>query len=147
MKLKYIWCDLNDQSLKKEFCSQIESFGGPTNIPIILINGIYIGGINDLQDLVDEGWLNPILEKCNIFSNLIVQNTKTSVYNVKLQENPLMIIFASSVGRNTCFSKIEWKEARNTLKVTTRAIKTIQSINTLIRFDPFQTAVRGHPCQ
>ena len=69
MKIKYIWCDLNDQSNKREYCQQIEEFGGPPNIPIILINGIYIGGINELQDLVDEGWLNPILDKCNYYSN------------------------------------------------------------------------------
>lgn len=49
LKLKYQWRDLyNDQQTKKKFMEQIDQFGGVENIPIILINDIYIGGINEL---------------------------------------------------------------------------------------------------
>jgi glutaredoxin len=67
MKLRYKWFDLNKSEQKtEELMKEIEPYGGPRNIPIVLINGYYIGGIKEFQDLVDEGWLIPILEKCNL---------------------------------------------------------------------------------
>lgn len=51
MKVRYKWFDLNDDLLKlsnPEIFKEIEPYGGPKNIPIVIINGHYIGGIYEL---------------------------------------------------------------------------------------------------
>lgn len=49
MKLRYKWFDLNDPDVKTpETLKEIEQYGGVRNIPIVIINGNYIGGIQEL---------------------------------------------------------------------------------------------------
>ena len=48
MKLRYKWFDLNkSENNLQEFQREIEPYGGVKNIPIVVINGHYIGGIRE----------------------------------------------------------------------------------------------------
>jgi len=49
MKLKYKWLDLNDPKVAtQETLNELKKYGGSNNLPIILINGNYIGGMSEL---------------------------------------------------------------------------------------------------
>ena len=52
MNLKYMWLDLyNDNTKKLQFLQELTEVGcggGAESIPAVIINGVYIGGINDL---------------------------------------------------------------------------------------------------
>jgi len=49
MKLKYKWLDLNDPKVATmETINELKKYGGSNNLPIILINGNYIGGMSEL---------------------------------------------------------------------------------------------------
>ncbi|CDW81711.1 UNKNOWN [Stylonychia lemnae] len=64
MKLKYKWLDLNDPKIaNQETINEIKGYGGSNNLPIIVINGNFIGGMQELQELVDERYLTSILER------------------------------------------------------------------------------------
>eukprot|EP00347_Sterkiella_histriomuscorum_P006563 403352296 len=65
MKIKYQWIDLYEAQNKsnQKMIQESDMYGGSNNLPIIIVNNHYIGGIQELQDLVDEGWLMPILQK------------------------------------------------------------------------------------
>ena len=63
-KLRYTVCDLNNQDGKKVFTRELEEYGlSVDDMPVVIINGMYVGGINEVQDMVDEGYLMPIINK------------------------------------------------------------------------------------
>ena len=54
-------CQVRDMWKSISYQKEVEVYGGRKALPVVLINGIYIGNHDDLQLLVDCDFLAPIL--------------------------------------------------------------------------------------